>query len=152
MRHRVRIQPYVSPATHRKLRAYSAAKGLTDSAVAEAALSEYFEHDAFDEPLIVQRLDGVARALAQVQHDLDVISQAFGLFARHAFLETPPTATSEDRRRADGIYRAFLNRISMDMQAGIRFAREVGRARSAPSVPTPGSNATGGRPGDRTAK
>ncbi len=137
MRHRIRIQPYVLPATHRKLRAYSAAKDLTDSAVAEAALSEYLERDNFDEPLIVRRLDSVVRALAQLQNDMDIVSKAFGIFARQSFVASPPNPTVDDRRRADGTYRAFLERVSTEIDAGVRFAGEVGRARKGPRTAPP---------------
>ena len=137
MRHRVRIQPYVLPATHRKLRAYSAAKDLTDSAVAEAALSEYLERDNFDEPLIVRRLDSVVRALAQLQNDVDILSKAFGIFAGHSFIVSPAHPTADDQLRAHGTYRAFLERISADINAGVRFAGEVGRARKEPRTAPP---------------
>ena len=147
MRHRVRIQPYVSPATHRKLRAYSAAQDLTDSAVAEAALSEFLERDNFDEPLIVRRLDSVVRALAELQNDVDIISKAFGIFARHAFLSAPANTTAEDRRRADGMYGAFLARISAEISAGIRFSGEVGRVRAGTPTTPPGSSPAAGRKG-----
>jgi hypothetical protein len=61
MRRRIRIQPYVSPEIHRKLRAYSAANDLTDSAVAQAALGDFLEPDGVDEGLIMRRLDGIAQ-------------------------------------------------------------------------------------------
>jgi hypothetical protein len=47
MRHRVRIQPYVSPDIHQRLRTYGAAQGLTESAIAEGAFGEYLARDAF---------------------------------------------------------------------------------------------------------
>ena len=44
MRHRIRIQPYISTDLHRKLRAHALAQAVTDSAVTEAALRDYLEH------------------------------------------------------------------------------------------------------------
>jgi hypothetical protein len=145
MRHRVRIQPYVLPETHRKLRAYAAAQNLTDSAVTEAALSEYLERDNFDEPLIVRRLDNVVGALAQLQSDMDVMSKGFGIFARHSFLRAQGGATAEERRRADDIYGAFLARISEEIAAGIRFATEVDKSRNRPTRSRSASDAAGPR-------
>jgi hypothetical protein len=54
MRYRVRIQPYISPELYRKLRAHSAVRNVTDSAVAEEALSKYLESDAVEEALMLR--------------------------------------------------------------------------------------------------
>jgi hypothetical protein len=145
MRHRVRIQPYVLPATHRKLRAYAAAQNLTDSAVTEAALSEYLERDNFDEPLIVRRLDSVVGALAQLQSDVDIMSKGFGIFARYSFLRAQANTTAEERRRADDTYGAFLARISDEIAAGVRFVTEVDRSRNRPPRTRSASDAGGPR-------
>src|SRR5258708_35118722 len=139
MRHRIRIQPYVTPEIHRKLRAYSAANDVTGSAVAEAALGDFLEPDGVDEALIMRRLDGIAQVLAQLQHDLAVVSQAVGISARESFFAPRPTVTKETRDQADSIYRAFLERISRQLSAGVTLASEVRRASASPSQPRSGS-------------
>ena len=140
MRHRVRIQPYVSPEIHRKLRAHSAANDLTDSAVAEAALADFLEPDGVDEALIMRRLDDVAQVLAQLQHDVAVVSQAVGIFAHQSFLAPRPTITQEATRQADGIYRACLERISAHLSVGVTLAAEVRIASANPSQARSGSD------------
>ena len=145
MRHRIRIQPYVTPEIHRKLRAYSAANDLTDSAVAEAALGDFLEPDGVDEALIMRRLDGIAQVLAQLQHDLAVVSQAVGIIARESFFAPRPTVTKETRHQADRIYRAFLERISRQLSAGVTLAGEVRRASASPSQPSSGSDTAEGQ-------
>ncbi|MEP6653433.1 MAG: hypothetical protein ABJA82_08750 [Myxococcales bacterium] len=145
MRHRIRIQPYLSPETHRKMRAYAMGNGVTDSAVAEAALAEYLSRDSLDEALVVRRLDGLARAVQQLQRDVDVLSQAFGIFARRSFMAPAPVPVAEDQERADGLYRAFVARVSADLDRGMRFAGDVARARRKLSPPAPGTGSGHGR-------
>ena len=89
MRHRIRIQPYISPEVHQKVRAYAAARTLTESAVTEAALSEYCERDQIESSLVERRLDAVVHAIAQVQHDVNVVAQALAVFARYSFSDAP---------------------------------------------------------------
>ena len=141
----MRIQPYVSPEVHRKLRTYSATRELTESAVTEAALVEYLERDSVEQALVLRRLDAVTQTVTQLQHDLDVLSQAFGIFAHDSFLNPPPVMTPDAKRRAESDYALFLATIARQLKAGLRFAGEVGRARvdTAATRPDPGS--LGGR-------
>jgi hypothetical protein len=137
MRHRIRIQPYLTPDTHRKMRAHAAGNGVTESAVAEAALAEYLSRDSLDGPLMLRRLDGLARGLQQLQHDIDVLSQAFGIVARHSFLAAPVAPSAEDRKRADVMYQALITRVATDLASGMRFAGAVSRAQARKSGSEP---------------
>jgi hypothetical protein len=128
MRHRIRIQPYISPDLHRKLRAHAMAQAVTDSAVTEAALRDYLERDGVDEDLVVRRMDGVTQAVAQLQHDMDVLSQAVCLMAWRSY-QTPLAAqTPEAARQAAEDYATFLGRIASRLAAGARLAGDVQRA------------------------
>lgn len=100
MRYRIRIQPYISPELYRKLRTHSAMRNVTDSAVAEEALSKYLQSDAVEEALVLRRLSRVDEAVARLQHDVDVLSQTVATLARYA-LASPPSVVSRttDERR-----------------------------------------------------
>jgi len=127
MRNRLRIQPYVSPEIRRKLAAYSAAQGVTESAVVDAALQEYLESDGVEEALVVRRLDGVGQAVAQVQNELDVLAWAFARFVRFSFLAARPPAP-EAVKQMEALYSAFLTQVSGDTASGVTFAGAVRRA------------------------
>jgi hypothetical protein len=131
VRERVRIQPYVSRDIQGKLRAYSAARRLTESAVTEAALGEYLERDQVERALVVRRLDGVAEAVGRLQHDMDVVGQVLAVYLRYVFLASPAAPTVEVRRRADAVYDDFLVGVARQLGAGVRLTGEVFRARSA---------------------
>ena len=124
MRHRIRIQPYVTPEIHRKLRAYSAANDLTDSAVAEAALGDFLEPDGVDEALIMRRLDGVAQVLAQLQHDLAVVSQAVADLARTPFTAAASDAVTRGDQASGGQHLSGISRTDI---APAQRGRDVGR-------------------------
>jgi hypothetical protein len=145
MRHRVRIQPYVSPDIHRKLRAHTTAKDLTESAVTEAALGEYLEENGVDEPLILRRLDGVVQALTQLQRDVDVVAQAIAVLARYAFAAGPGTFSTEAAAQGEKMYRLFARRISDQLGAGARLAGDVRRAHAQPRPAPTNSSVPGGR-------
>lgn len=82
MRHRDRIQPYITPEVHRKLTAYSVTEELTESAVVEAALQQYLDRDRVQEPLVLRRLDGLAHSVARIEEDLQVLAWAFARRSR----------------------------------------------------------------------
>jgi non-ribosomal peptide synthetase component F len=144
-RRRDRIQPYVSPEIHQKLRALAAARNLTESAIAEAAFAEYLDRDRVNEDLIVRRLDAVTRELAELRHEVQVVGQAVANFAVYSF-HNPPTRGSEARARADQTYQEFLRTIAKQVQAGMRLSGEVRRAaRAIAPAPPPPAEPKGGR-------
>ena len=145
MRNRLRIQPYVSPEVRRKLGAYSAVQGVTESAVVDAALREYLEGDGVDEALVVRRLDGVAQAVANVQNELDVLAWGFARFVRFSFL-VARAPTAEAIKQMEALYGSFLTQVSGDAASGVTFAGAVRRAFAAQAArPVPPSSETGGR-------
>ena len=146
MRHRVRIQSYISPDAHRKFRAYSTAKELTGSAVADAAISQYCDDGRTEEALVVRRLDALVQVVTQIQHDMDVVSLAVGAHARFSFLVAPAPLIPEAQKRADAMYREFLAMVSRQHSAGVRFSVEVRRARADRAAP-PGAGRGPGAPG-----
>jgi hypothetical protein len=144
MRHRIRIQPYISPDLYRKLRAYSAVHDLTDSAVAEAALSEYLGREGIEEALVLRRVGGVDDAVARLQHDVDVLSQTVATLARYALASAPPVVSPDDARKARRLFTEVLARAAKEMDAGVRLAGLLDRARTEAAAPRP-ADTGGGR-------
>ena len=72
MRHRVRIQPYLSPEVHQKLRDYASSHQVTESGVAEEAL-------------VVRRLDALTQSVKDVQREQQVLAQAVVHVAKFLF-------------------------------------------------------------------
>lgn len=111
MRTRTRIHPYVTPELARRLVTYSAAKGLTESAVVQAALEEYLDGDEKDSAVILRRLDRLGRAAVRQQRDLEVLSEAFALFVR-LWSAYVPKLSDEDKeeamRRGAKMYQALV--------------------------------------------
>jgi hypothetical protein len=128
MRTRTRIHPYVAREMSRRLAEYSAAKGLTESAVVEAALDEYLDGGEKDGALILRRLDQLGRAAARQQRDLEVLSEAFAVYVRFwaAYL---PTLSQSDldaaRREGSQRYERFVEVVSSQLASGSRFAPKV---------------------------
>jgi hypothetical protein len=143
MRNRLRIQPYVSPEVRRKLAAYSAAQGVTESAVVDAALREYLQPNGVEEALVVRRLDGVANGVAKVQDELEVLAWGFARFVRFSFLFARAPAP-EAVKQMEALYATFLTSVSGDTTSGVTFSGAVRRAlkaqaaRSATSQSEPG--------------
>jgi hypothetical protein len=148
MRKRVRRQSYVDRALDQRARAHATANRVTDSSVTEAALTKYLENSV-DEDLIVRRLDGVVRAVQSLEHDLEVLTASFAVFARFNFFSVP-RPTPDDQERVSSTYKLFLRSVSQRLHGGLRLAREV-RDVDSPRPPRPGSSAVGGsREGERS--
>ena len=137
MRYRIRIQPYISPELYRKLRAHSAVRNVTDSAVAEEALSRYLESGAVEEALALRRLSGVDEAIARLQHDVDVLSQTVAMVARYALAAAPPVVSKDDGRKAQRLLTELLAQAAREIDAGVRLSGLLDRARAESVAPRP---------------
>jgi len=148
MRKRVRRQSYVDRDLDQRARAHATANRVTDSSVTEAALIKYLD-GAVDEDLVIRRLDGMVRAVQNLEHDLEVLTAAFAVFAQFNFFSVP-RLTPEDHERVRSTYKLFLKSVSQRIRGGLRLAREVSDVDS-PLPPRPGTHAAGGsREGGRS--
>ncbi len=146
MRSRVRRQSYVDRDLDQRARAHATAHRVTDSSVTEAALIKYLEAGV-DEDLVVRRLDAVVQAVQHLEHDVEVLTGAFAVFARFSFFSVP-RLTPDDHQRLDATYKQFLRTVSMRLRTGVRFAREVRDVDAPPpSRPNP-TQGNGGGKGD----
>ena len=72
------------------------AKGLTESAAVEAALSTYLDGGEKDNDLILRRLDRFARDSARQRRDQEVLLEAFAMYVRHWFKYVAECSQAED--------------------------------------------------------
>jgi hypothetical protein len=138
MRQKLRVQPYLSRDVHRQLREYAAAIGQTESAVVEQAIVELMRRGDVDRDLIVRRLDGVTQPLAKVQHDVDLLSEAFAAFVRFFFILAPAEVPGGAKERGDARYEQFLGYVAKEFGAGVRLAGEIVRVSGQRRLPPPG--------------
>jgi hypothetical protein len=127
MRHRARIQPYVTPELRRQIAAHSAAQGVTESAYIEAGMRKYVEAGGVDEGLVIRRLDALTHAVAKAHDDLQVLAQAFSWFVKFSFM-VAPVPGPEARGRADFLFEELLARVGSDLGSGVGLSASVRRA------------------------
>jgi predicted transcriptional regulator len=150
MRYRVRIQPYVAPEVQRKLRSYAGSRGLTESAVTEAALVDYVDRDQAEQALVVRRLDAMGQAVGEVRRDMNVLLQALRFLVRFTFYIVPeepkdPKARAAASQKSDDLYARFVTTIAAELRRGPSLVSDI-LGGGAPATPvTVGSKPTGGR-------
>jgi hypothetical protein len=145
MKNRVRIQPYISADLRQRLAAYSGAQGLTESAVAEAALAEYLAPERASEPLVLRRLDGVGQVLERLEERVEVVGEAIGRLFRFTFATKEPQVSPKARSEADELYRKLVVNVAEAVATGATFPASVRRARLGLAAPASGSVAGAGR-------
>jgi hypothetical protein len=133
MRHRARIQPYVTPELRRQIAAHSAAQGVTESAYIEAGMRKYVEGDGVDEGLVIRRLDGLTQAVGKAQNDLEVLAQAFSWFGKFSFM-VAPVPGPEAHSKAKFLFEQLLAGVGSDLASGVRLSASVRRAAAAKGV------------------
>ncbi len=132
---RPRLQAYVNHDVQKRLRAYCAADGLSESAVVERAVREHLEGDAKDNVLIMRRLDRLARAGDRQERDLGVLSEAFDVFVRLWLAYAPVIEdAAAARQAAKHKHQSFLDHVARQYGAGERLVDQV--VREKPSLPT----------------
>ena len=129
LRGRARLVPRVSADVANRLAALCAATHSTESAVVEAALRQYLDGTS-DQTLLLHRLNRLGRALERIHRDLELLSEAFGVFIRLWFAHTP--AVQEDakpsaRRIAESRYKQFIEHVTHQFSGGQRFLDDLPR-------------------------
>ena len=126
---RQRIQPYLPSDLHKRFAAFCAASGTSESAVAQAALTQYLDRTG-DFPLLMRRMDRLGRAVERVQRDLDVVSEALAVWIQLWFAHTPSipeeakrAARSESAKR----YQQFVDHVASKLAGGHRFVDDLAK-------------------------
>ena len=143
MRTRARIYPYLATDVACRLTAYSAAKGLTESAAVQAAIEQYLDAGEKDNALILRRLDRLGRAATRQQRDLEVLSEAFAVYVRYWCAYVPeysPAEVDVARRAGAKRYEGFVEHVSSQLAAGQRLASRVVKEDSSASAEPLGTN------------
>jgi hypothetical protein len=119
----------VSPELSDRVDAYCAAKGLKESALVKAALTQYLDGTG-DAALVLRRLDRLGRALARVHRDLELVCEGFSVFVR-LWLAHTPEVPEEGRRTArmsaESRYKRFVEHVSEQFSGGKRFLDDLPR-------------------------
>jgi hypothetical protein len=84
---RVRVSTRLTVALRDRLSKHCAASGLSERAVLEDALRQYLDGTS-DGALVLRRLDRLDQAMARDHHDLELLSEAFGMYVRQWFART----------------------------------------------------------------
>lgn len=119
--------PYVSVEVQQTLKTYCAAKGVTDSAVVESALREYFA-DARDSALVMRRLDRNDRTTERARQELALLSELVSSWIRVWYAHTPPLPVAEKKaagRAGSRRHEELLDHVSNRIKAGNSLATEV---------------------------
>jgi hypothetical protein len=126
-RGRVRLAPYVDATLAKRLVEFCAAAGATESAVVGAAVQQYLDGTS-DTALLLRRLDRLGRAAARHQRDLELLSEAFGVFVRLWFAHTPnipEDGKKSARASAEARYTQFVQHVSEQFSAGRRLLEDL---------------------------
>jgi hypothetical protein len=128
VRSREQIHPCITPALRKRLSLYASKKGTTKSAVVESALLQYLDAEVTDRALILRRLDRLTRAGAILQRDLELLSEAFGVFVQLWFAHTHRLA-DDAKAGAEQVARTryiqFLEHVSSEVASGRSLVREI---------------------------
>jgi hypothetical protein len=149
VRRKDRIQHYIRPDLRQKIRASAAALGVTESSITEAALDEYFDRERTDKDWLLRRFDVTVEAIsriqstadeagARVQSEVDLLSDAFGVFVRRVFLPAVNSPGPDKEQRVEAAYQGFLRLLRDQNRERGKFSREVRGAGSASAGGAPG--------------
>ena len=119
---RVRVSTRLTVALRDRLSKHCAASGLSERAVIEEALRQYLDGTS-DGALILRRLDRLDQAMARDHHDLELLSEAFGMYVRQWFARTPgvPEGAKPAARQAEGQWKQFVAHLADRFSDGHRF-------------------------------
>jgi hypothetical protein len=95
----------------------------------KSALGQYLDGTS-DATLLLRRLDRLGRAASVTQRDLEVLSQAFGVFVRRWLAHTPTVpevAKPGARVNAENRYSRFTQHVADQFSAGRRFLDDLPR-------------------------
>jgi hypothetical protein len=127
MAERQLLKSYLPAQLRKRIRQYAAKKGVSESAVANAAILRYLD-DANDGPLILRKLQRIDRNLERSRRDGDVLSEAFAVFVQLWFAHTPRLVESEmgsAETSALKRFREFADHVSDKIAGGASFISDL---------------------------
>lgn len=95
---------------YKRLKAYAAQTGAQDSAIVNAALTQYLDKSS-DAALILRRLDRISRRQARAQREIEVLSEVTTTFIQLYFAHTPALDPDERKAAQQSALRRFAEMI-----------------------------------------
>lgn len=147
---RSRMNVYFPPAMLKEIGDLADRKGISRSAIVEAAVASFLSPDGADrhEAAYARRLDRLSRQVQRLERDIGIAIETLALFIRFWLTVTPPlpseaqtAAQAKGRERYEG----FIETLGRRLQKGQSFLREVSEDISA-------SGNEGGHEGDHEAR
>jgi hypothetical protein len=117
------IKAYLEPELHRRWFEHCASRGLTVTETIHLAIQRYLE-PTDEVALLHRRMDRAARATERVHRELELLAEAFSVFAQLWFAHapvTPPDMREAARRTSAARYKQFVDRIGEQFANGHRF-------------------------------
>ena len=124
---RQKIHPHLDDELRRRFKQYCAAKDVTESSVVEAALEQYLG-GTDDKTLLLKRLDRLGRGVSRLEHGVEVLTEAFGLFVRSYYMHTPEVQTDardSARRSAGHRWEVFLDSLRAAVAGEGRLVKDL---------------------------
>ncbi|MGF1623961.1 MAG: CopG family transcriptional regulator [Alphaproteobacteria bacterium] len=118
---RTRMNVYFPPALLCQIAELADRKGLSRSAIVEAAVASFLSPDGADrrEAAFARRLDRLSRQLQRLERDVGISTETLALFIRFWLTITPPlpndaqaTAQAKGRERYEGFIEALGRRLA----------------------------------------
>lgn len=136
---------YFPPEMLRQIADLADRKGLSRSAIVEAAVASFLSPDGSDkmEAALTRRLDRLSRQVQRLERDVGISAETLALFIRFWLTITPPLP--EDAQSAAQIkgrerFEGFVETLGRRLQKGQSFVREI----PDDVGPSEGSSKTGG--------
>jgi len=124
---RYQIHAQVHEDVRRRLKAFTARRGLSDCSVIEAALRQYLDQSS-DAALIMRRLDRNGRRIDKVRGDVEILSEFVSLWARLWFAYTPQIPDEQKsaaQKNATARYQQFLGYVEKRLRGTQRLATDL---------------------------
>lgn len=124
---RHQIHPYLPIELHKRLRAYCAAKDVSETSVVQAALKDYLD-DTNDKTLLMRRLDRISRSMDRARRDQDIVAETLAVFVQ-VWLGYAPRLDGPERdaarRSGNARYQQFLEEVARRFAAGSRLVDDI---------------------------
>ncbi|MDD9732818.1 ribbon-helix-helix domain-containing protein [Mameliella sp. AT18] len=127
---RSRMNVYFPPEMLKQIADLADRKGLSRSAIVEAAVASFLSPDGSDrmEAAFTRRLDRLTRQVQRLERDVGISAETLALFIRFWLTITPPlpedaqsSAQIKGRERFEG----FVETLGRRLQKGHSFLREM---------------------------
>ncbi|MCO6185183.1 CopG family transcriptional regulator [Rhizobium sp. L1K21] len=127
---RSRMNVYFPPEMLKQIADLAYRKGLSRSAIVEAAVASFLSPDGSDrmEAAFTRRLDRLTRQVQRLERDIGISAETLALFIRFWLTITPPlpedaksSAQIKGRERFEG----FVETLGRRLQKGQSFLREI---------------------------